>query len=186
MSTSQEQQQSQSQNVNIQIVQLTPEALNALIEFGVTRQAANRLSLDHYQEIKEANSVLNAHSARHDRHGEYTIEYYPKDIDHDPIIVSSRLRGLGFVVVEKPAKVQEVPTNAIWFGIEVPIEDVKLVALTLIRAGVALKTIKPFIRSEQEADWAKLIQIGADADYADSPALTASFIDAQHEFTRNE
>jgi len=58
----------------------------------------------------------------------------------DRIIVEDALRELKFNYITGESELS-ISTNAIWFGNDVPIEDVKLVAYTLIRAGVEIKAI---------------------------------------------
>ena len=173
-------------NNNIQILQITPETLRALVEFGVSHEMAERISRERFEECYQANTILKHSDESSHQHGIYTIEYFPKDIDHDPEVVRKNLESLGFQVDLKSPNVQGMPTNAIWFGHDVPISVVKLVALTLVRAGVALQTIKPFVHSDNESEWARLIQIGSDGDYSESAVLTASFINSQTEFRRDD
>lgn len=81
---------------------------------------------------------------------------------------------------------QKGATNAIWFGNDVPISDVKLVALTLVRAGVDLKTIRPFRNSHPVADRNLLIQVGTDEEFAGKPSMTIGEITSAKEFTRRD
>lgn len=178
--------QSVDVNNNIQIIQITPETLRALIEFGVSHQMAERISRDRFQECNEADAILARSSESGHEYGIYTIEYFPKDVDHDPEVVRRIFESLGFNVELKSPNVEGIPTNAVWFGHDVPISVVKLVALTLVRAGVALQTIKPFVHSDNESEWARLIQIGADGDFSESTILTASFINSQTGFKRDD
>lgn len=76
-----------------------------------------------------------------------TITVFSRDVDRD--IVANSLRELGFRVdigSPNPAIRPATETNAIWFGPEVGIDQVKLVAYTLIMAGVELRVIEPFQR----------------------------------------
>ncbi len=111
---------------------------------------------------------------------EITIQYFPKDVDRD--IVEAALRELGFRLFVGVTQVENVPTNAIWFGANVKIDDVKLVAYTLIRAGVEIKIIRLF--RNPMGNRAHLIQVGADTAYKDKPALTVADIKNEQEFPR--
>ncbi|MGB7947259.1 MAG: hypothetical protein WCH75_06225, partial [Candidatus Binatia bacterium] len=85
----------------------------------------------------------------------------------------------------KPAAiVQQIPTNAIWFGSPVDIEDVKLVALTLIRAGVQIRAIRPIQDYLVNKKDLPLIQVGADSSVVNDPPLTVEQIRAASRFTR--
>ena len=57
-----------------------------------------------------------------------------------PLVLDLGFR-LQYLVPGGEAK-NSLSTNAIWFGSNVNVEDVKLVAYTLIRAGIKIKTIK--------------------------------------------
>jgi len=66
---------------------------------------------------------------------------------------------LGFrVVVKDPINPRS--TNSVWYGEEVPREAVKLIAYTLIRAGVKLRAVQSF--DEPGGSKARLVQIGRD------------------------
>jgi hypothetical protein len=57
-----------------------------------------------------------------------TVEYFLKNVDENK--VEAALAEFGFSVRKPPAVVHAIPTNSIWFGSPVDIEDVKLVGLT--------------------------------------------------------
>jgi hypothetical protein len=69
------------------------------------------------------------------------IIFFPKDIDKEKLEFA--LRELGYKVVVRDSKGLE--TNSIWYGSEVckHMEDVQLVAYTLMRAGVEIKLVEP-------------------------------------------
>ncbi|MFZ0406755.1 MAG: hypothetical protein WAM11_01400, partial [Cyanobium sp.] len=98
-----------------------------------------------------------------------TVQYFPKGVDL--IVIRNTLSSLGFTFMEGASQ-QRGATNAIWLGNDVPISDVKLVALTLVRAGVDLKTIRPFRKRHPVADGNLLIQVGTDEEFAGKPSLT--------------
>ena len=74
------------------------------------------------------------------------VEYFVKKLDKN--IVKDALGELGFQVEEKMPKIPNAMTNAIFYGKDVPENAVKLVAATLVRAGVELKYIGPFLNSD--------------------------------------
>ncbi len=97
------------------------------------------------------------------------IRYYQKEKDGDKIF---RLRALGFYIHERPTseKFDQYASNAIYYGDKVSLEDIKMVAYTLMRQGVDIKTIEP---SQFFSDWkAHSIEIGADDTMQDAPSLT--------------
>ena len=110
-----------------------------------------------------------------------TVQYFPKNVDGDKVV--NAMEELGYTVNIGNTQVNYVETNAIWFGTSVTTEDAKLIALTLIRAGVKVKVIRPFRNS---AGRERLIQIGADAVYKNEPALTVNEIVTTKQFVRND
>ena len=101
----------------------------------------------------------------------------------DPVVIRNTLSSLGFTFREGTPQ-QRGATNAIWFGQDVPLSDVKLVALTLVRAGVDLKTIRPFRKSHPVPDRNFLIQVGTDAEFSGKTSISVSEIANATAFTR--
>jgi hypothetical protein len=85
-----------------------------------------------------------------------TIQYFPKYFDDEK--VNAALQELGFQLKKSSPLLPNIPTNAIWFGNKVDFEDAKLVAFTLIRAGVQIKCIAKIIHTSTRAS---TIQIGS-------------------------
>lgn len=71
-----------------------------------------------------------------------TIAYYPKNVD-GPVVINA-LREGGFQVETRTGNPSNanLPTNAIWIGNAVSLEQAKVVVLTLIRAGVGIAAIQ--------------------------------------------
>ena len=110
-----------------------------------------------------------------------TLEIWAKDIDQDRVRVA--LTSLGFSTQVRRAKLPGDPTNAVWFGSHTDINDVKLVALALMRAGIAVRTIRPipeWISSKNQP----LIQAGAARDASAWPPMTAEQVLTAKEFLR--
>ncbi len=108
----------------------------------------------------------------HDSRSSVTVQYFPKNVDGET--VENALRELGFLDVKKGKPgIPSVSTNAIFYGHKVPLSSVKLVATTLIRAGVAIKHIRPFHESDGRE---MLIQVGAGTKYVSKPTLSLSMI----------
>ena len=127
-------------------------------------------------------AVTNVPAQEHERRKRITLEYFPKNVDAGK--VKAALSELGFTVTEPKAVVPDVPTNAIWFGSPVSLEDVKLVALTLIRAGVQIRRISPIPYDLPGKKDAALIQVGADTKFVNDPPLTVDAIQAATAFQR--
>ncbi|MFT3717308.1 hypothetical protein [Pseudorhodoferax sp.] len=88
------------------------------------------------------------------------LEIWSKDVDQDR--VRTALSQLGFEVRVRQGLLQQ-ETNAVWFGTPVPVQDVQLVALALMRAGIQVKVIQP-MPSQLPAHTQALVQVGAWAD----------------------
>lgn len=71
-----------------------------------------------------------------------TIHYFTGDLENER--VRAALKDLGFDLVHQHREREDRVTNAIWYGSNVSTEDVKRVALALIRGGFGLQSIRPF------------------------------------------
>jgi len=67
---------------------------------------------------------------------------------------------------------KDLPTNVIRVGDSVSLDDAKFVALTLLRAGLDLKSIRRF--QEGGGTKANLIEVGTDHSLLNSPSLSVS------------
>jgi hypothetical protein len=159
------------------------ERTDALLkQFGWESSRLSKGSLDRYsvQQSLTANQDLQqtAGLAPRESRKAVTVQYFPKDVDGEK--VESALLELGFTLDKKRAPVPGIPTNSIWYGTRVSIGNVKLVALTLIRAGVQIKAIRPFADYSPRKN-AALIQVGADVAVINSAPLSVEGIrDASH------
>ncbi|HEX9938661.1 MAG TPA: hypothetical protein VGB15_16095, partial [Longimicrobium sp.] len=88
------------------------------------------------------------------------IQVHSRETDRSAVL--NAVRGLGFPVstgvpnTEVPAGTR---TNAIWYGRQVPLEDVRRVALALMRSGVEIRLIAPFSPPRTYGD--AMIQVGS-------------------------
>ncbi len=101
------------------------------------------------------------------------VRYYPHAPDGDAVY---RLEELGYYLHERPTDpgTTSTPSNSLFYGDDVPVEDVQLVAITLLDAGIPLRQIVP---SKFHADWkAGALEIGADQTVASLPILTKTTI----------
>ena len=86
------------------------------------------------------------------------------------------MQNLGFDLEPKKPKVLDIPTNSIWFGEKVNIDDIKVVAYTLIRAGIQIQAIEYF--KQPSGSKASLIQVGASRFVVNDPIFTVEMIRA--------
>jgi hypothetical protein len=106
-----------------------------------------------------------------------TVAYYPKGVD-GPVVINALKEG-GFRVETRqgnPANAS-LPTNAIWVGDSVTIEQAKFVSLTLVRAGVGIVSIRRGFRVNPESK-NYLVEVGTDHSLIGSQPMTAEEISA--------
>ena len=114
-----------------------------------------------------------------------TVRYYSKTIDEKRVVIE--LQALGYNFEEKSAAeyMSKRGTNAMWFGSGVGINDVKIAALALIRAGVPIKGIRPFKNNAANPAYKKnIIEVGASVDLDQKPPLTVQDVLSAKAFTR--
>jgi hypothetical protein len=93
-----------------------------------------------------------------------SIMYYTRDRDNSKLV--SELEQLGFSFSTQPSRRSSRSSNCIWYGPQVKIDDVKVVALALLRAGIGLQAIKPF---ENGAGKESTIEIGNSSQATTGP-----------------
>jgi hypothetical protein len=157
-----------------------------LLGFGFTPETAAAATEKQIAISQKANTLVKTAIESSDASSKaerqrITVEYFPKNVD--PVVIRNTLSSLGFTFREGTPQ-QRGATNAIWFGQDVPLSDVKLVALTLVRAGVDLKTIRPFRKSHPVPDRNFLIQVGTDAEFSGKTSIGVSEIANATAFTR--
>lgn len=79
-----------------------------------------------------------------------TIRYYTKMSDKGKIDLVLRKCGYRQIVVDKNSYRAGLPTNAIRFSPTIDIENVKIIAYSLIRAGIDIKRIAPYPKRIQK------------------------------------
>jgi hypothetical protein len=101
------------------------------------------------------------------------------------IVVELEAAGIEYRDREPSRKMSKRQTNAMWFGSDVSLADVKYVALTLIRAGVKIQGIRPYSTSSTNPAYKRnIIEIGASVDVENEPAYTIEGILDSDGFTR--
>lgn len=111
-----------------------------------------------------------------------TVQYFYKDEDRQ--VVRKTLQVPGYRVIESPGKLSQ-PTDAIWAGDKVGIDDVRYVALTLLRAGIGIKSIRYF-RDASNPRKERLIQVGSDAALASRAPLSVEQVNAMSSLQRDQ
>jgi hypothetical protein len=162
------------------IESLAPHALD---DFGFKEASNTQVSDYQIDQSLDADSARKQLAAKSDsgRRQNVQIEYFWKNVDYNK--VEEALRQLGFKVTVKE-QINDLATNALWFGTQVNQEDAKLVAYTLIRAGIQFKGIRYFRPTSPRANTA-LIQIGSDPALVNKPALTVDEIRNKTQFESN-
>lgn len=97
-----------------------------------------KTSLDKINKIIQANKLRDEIISKTVNNNRKNIEirYFPKDVDGEKVI--SALKELDFNITTGVAKIPNGQTNAIYYGSNVNEESLKLVILTLYRAGVLI------------------------------------------------
>ena len=108
-----------------------------------------------------------------------TLEIFAKDIDQGT--VRAALAKLGFNMAIRKPNLAKDPTNAVWAGTPVAGDDTRLVALGLIRAGIAVRSIGP-IQEWIPGRERNVIQAGAAEDSTDCRPWTVAEVVAAPEF----
>lgn len=156
---------------------------NSLQAYGWRRDQLSNIgnSESLVQESVDANDRLQqifgtSNQADENRRKAIVVTYFQKEADKE--VIAGVLTGLGFQIRAIPAE-NENPTNTIWVNPEVidsgeiKLDDVKLVAYALIRAGIQIKRIGPPLTN---VDWrnsrARMIWIGTNVGLESRPALT--------------
>lgn len=101
----------------------------------------------------------------------WVFNHFKQDVNF--AVVQQRLQALASDVEVEQKKIDE-PTNSVWYGQGVRLEEAKAAALIATSAGVAIRQICP----AQKVPIPTLIQIGGSRLVRDQPALSASDIGA--------
>lgn len=98
------------------------------------------------------------------------IRYYRHDKDEDKVY---SLKELGYYIHEKEAiETAGLGSNIMYYGDDVNVEDIQIVAYTLLSKGLPIKAIKP----TQFAWKSNAIEIGTNPELEDTPNLTAETV----------
>lgn len=117
-----------------------------------------------------------------DRVNTTDVRYYTKASDEGRGLqeVLRVLVGAGFSVDQVPAVSNDDPTNALFFGDLVTMEQIRYVAYTVMGRGVQLRVIRPFERVVGKKR--RLIQIGAEPSAVDWTPWTVELLERTETF----
>lgn len=162
------------QRINEEIIRVTKsrdeirvryQQVDLKYQYGLS--VGDSIDLPANQEIirrsDSANRLLEVIRKNHPLDTQVTISYYSRTAETEKITLS--LKALPYEVSTKTQikeMMRNVPTNSVWFGRNVHIADVKVIALALIRAGIPVKAIRPF-RNTNPNYKANRVEIGGDA-----------------------
>lgn len=152
----------------------------ALNGFGYSKAQLSGISAKQIKTSLDANAHIMQFLQGHKISPGIDIRYFPKGADQDKIIVALKEQGFNPIIIPARETMKTVPTNAIWYGNQANLDDVKLVAMYLIRAGIALKSIKPF--DQPNGPKRNAIEIGAGKKYVNDPPYTVEKILESHHF----
>ena len=157
-----------------------------LAQYGWVRDASAGLNEAQVREAQAADQALTALLGQETavdraRRAATTLEIWAKDADENK--VRGALQRLGFRMQDRQANVRALASNALWFGSAAHVDDVKLVALALMRAGVTIKAIRPLQREFANRDL-PLVQVGADVAITNLPPYTVERLLATTRFVR--
>lgn len=93
------------------------------------------------------------------------VRYYRHEEDGEKVYT---LKELGYYIHEKEAKeTAGLGSNVLYYGRDVPVEDIRIIAYTLLESGVPLKSIRPTRFNWKSAS----VEIGTDPDIANAASL---------------
>ena len=159
-----------------------PFALSGLGHREVTQQVAEAGLSGSVRAAQRAEALSRDGAARR---ANVAVRYYPRDFERElnAAVVLPRLSSFGFRLDRRAqAKLSDVPTNAIWCGRNVAPEDVKIVALTLVAAGLEIKAIREF--RDPTGPKRGAIEIGGDRSFVNAASLSYEQIAEATDFRR--
>ncbi|MBL8340937.1 MAG: hypothetical protein JNL30_05655 [Rubrivivax sp.] len=138
--------------------------------FNVTGNLRAEQLIAKSREADQALQALLATQTERDaqRHARTRLEIWAKEIDGPR--VRNAVADLGFDTAVRVANVTDVATNALWMGCGAHVEDLRLVALALLRAGVTLRWMGAVPEANVNRG-ATLVQVGAGQPFVGLPAL---------------
>lgn len=105
------------------------------------------------------------------------VLYFVKTVDRQTVVKAIQATKLTFEF--RSPVVADTPTNMIWVGDSVSLDDTKTVALALLGAGVGIKGIRRMLNGG--ATKATLIEVGSYSDLDAAAVLTDKAVKDLHE-----
>ena len=141
-----------------------------LQELGYTKEKIKAITDDQFNEIGKLNNQIASLKSKVDT--TIGIRYYPKLTNEGKAIDSLQYLGFKLTFLNSINELQNIPTNSIWIGANAlnKFENVQLVAMYLLRAGVGLKSIRLFGEKTGKIK-ANFIEIGSDNSLVGKPDL---------------
>ena len=142
-----------------------------LSDFGYSNEKMDQLKNINMDEFDLINRNIMQLSASIDT--SINISYFAKLSDQDKAVMALKKLGYKVELLSTRKEMADSETNAIWVGSDVSrkIDDVRLVALYLFRAGLNIRSIKLFEQAEKK-EKRNLIQIGSSANSIRYPGWT--------------
>jgi hypothetical protein len=163
--------------------QLEQELMNT---YGLSMDSIKSLSSDKILDRSiAANEAIKLILKNYSPNNNVIISYYNKTIDEKRVAIE--LSALGYKFAQKQASnhMESKGTNAIWFGSDVPLGDIKIVALALIRAGIPIRGIRPFRNNLTNPSYKNYtIEVGASVDLESKSPLNVKQILSAKVFER--
>ncbi|MEA2236814.1 MAG: hypothetical protein QOC81_1538 [Thermoanaerobaculia bacterium] len=129
--------------------------------------ADDRKIRERFDALAKISAITSTASPEH--RSNITIKYFRKGSDSQKL--TGALIGLGFVVVEQTAS-NSRETNCIWYGSAVSDNDIRLIALAIMRAGIDLQGIQPRLSHAEP----NVVQIGHSPYIEDQAPLTPDLV----------
>ena len=161
----------------LQEAQVALSAINPFLKKYVLKEkwTADNINSNLVKQSLEANQEIQTVLSRDVGRRGYTVDYFKKD--SDPEKVEAALKEFGFKFETKAPHRPNDPTDVVAFGEKVSPEDAKLVAYTLVRAGVEVKSL-----CRARYGGPAIIQVLGDNRFRDRPAMTVDQIRGKTEF----
>ncbi|MFC2103120.1 hypothetical protein ACFLSS_01705 [Bacteroidota bacterium] len=154
--------------------------------YGLSRDIIQNLSTSEILEISlSADEVIKKLSLNYVPGSNIIVRYYNKTIDEERVVIALRSLGYKFKSKNPVQYMQKQQTNSVWFGRQVPLKDCKIIALTLMRAGIPIKAIRPYRASLTNPSYKKnIVEVGGDTGLRNNRKLTVEEVTDATEFTR--
>ncbi|MBK8846303.1 MAG: ATP-binding protein [Bacteroidetes bacterium] len=155
----------------------------SLASYGISQNKINTLTESELDIISDLNQQIYLLTSKIDK--SFTIQYFPKLDDEDKAFLILKELGYKLEIKEVKDNMKNIATNCIWIGSNVNdnVDNVKLVAFCLMRAGIKLKAIKLF--ESPDGPKANLIQVGASAGSLANPDMSIEIINSAKKFDSN-